>query len=97
MQSNSILKCHYLPREAAYTLVAYFRATDHLEFYPAFDRSRLPHGPLTIIELGSGTGLVARHVAHNLRSADGDLLLPSPDGFAGGVFINAFPGRLNDL
>ncbi|MCX5008714.1 hypothetical protein OHB05_40015 [Streptomyces sp. NBC_00638] len=39
------------------------------------------------------------HVGHHgfgfQESDDGDLPVPFPDDFAGGVFLNAFPGRLD--
>ena len=52
------------PREAAYLLTLYFNASPSHAFDPPFD----PHGAsqLTVVELGSGTGIVGLKLAERL-------------------------------
>lgn len=58
-----------LYREAAYALCAYVDPTegDVLDFDPPF--VDVPHEPLGVIELGSGTGVVAATIARMIRRA----------------------------
>lgn len=61
-------------REAAYALIFYLEGSPHLEFDPpspfTFSVTRpstpKPKGPLRIIELGSGTGIVGLKLAEHL-------------------------------
>lgn len=63
-----------LLREASYALSLYIHPPLLWEFMPPFSNRALNDKPMTIIELGSGSGMVASHLA-DILDLNRDLLI----------------------
>ncbi len=81
-----------LDREAAYAMATYIRPPENVQFDPPFFDAEA-HGRYTMIELGSGSGLVASIIASCLK-AGRDLLIAT-DLLEVGVF-NLFSSYIFD-